>query len=50
MALQRKGHTFGQDLLAGRFGLGRGEKFRFGLSFLKVKDIVNSVDAVIDDA
>lgn len=50
MALQRKGHTFRQDLLAGRFGLGRGEKFRFGLSFLKVKDIVNSVDAVIDDA
>ncbi len=50
MALQRKGHTFRQDLFAGRFGLGRGEKFRFGLSFLKVKDIVNSVDAVIDDA
>ncbi|MDP7060093.1 MAG: hypothetical protein QF416_06475 [Candidatus Marinimicrobia bacterium] len=50
MALQRQGHTFRQDLLAGRFGLGRGEKFRFGLSFLKVKDNVNSVDAVIDDA
>ncbi|MFQ6608123.1 MAG: hypothetical protein ACE5EE_06250 [Fidelibacterota bacterium] len=50
LTLQRKGHTFRQELLAGRLGFGRGELFRFGLSFLKTKDNVNSVDPIINDA
>ena len=50
LALQRSGYTFKQDVLASRFSLGSGEKFEWGLSFLKVKDDIYSIQDSLPNA
>ncbi|SUZ92106.1 uncharacterized protein METZ01_LOCUS44960 [marine metagenome] len=50
LSLGRSGYTFKQNVLSGRLALGRGEKFQWGLNFLKARDDTTSVTQVIDDA
>ena len=50
LSLGRSGYTFKQNILSGRLALGRGEKFQWGLNFLKARDDTTSVTQVIDDA
>ena len=50
LSLGRSGYTFKQNVLSGRLALGRGEKFQWGLNFLKARDDTTSVNQVLDDA
>ena len=50
LSLGRSGYTFKQNVLSGRLALGRGEKFQWGLNFMKARDDTTSVTQVIDDA
>ena len=50
LSLGRSGYTFKQNILSGRLALGRGEKFQWGLNFMKARDDTTSVTQVIDDA
>ena len=43
LSLSRNGYTFAQNVMAGRLALGRGEKFQWGLNFMKARDDTNSV-------
>jgi hypothetical protein len=48
--LNRLGYTFRQEVKAGRFSIGRGENFQWGLSLLKVRDDLNSVKTMLRNA
>ena len=50
LSLGRSGYTFKQNVLSGRLALGRGEKFQWGLNFMKARDDTTSVNQVLDDA
>ena len=50
LSLGRSGYTFKQNVLSGRLALGRGEKFQWGLNFMKARDDTTSVTQVLDDA
>lgn len=50
VTLSRKGYTFRRELQAARLGLGRGDRFKFGLNLLKVRDDRNSVRSNLPDA
>jgi len=50
LSLSRNGYTFAQNVMAGRLALGRGEKFQWGLNFLKARDDTTSVDSILNDA
>ncbi len=50
LSLSRTGYTFAQNTTSARFALGRGEKFQWGLNFLKARDDTTSVEPILDDA
>jgi len=50
LSLNRTGYTFAQNTLSARLALGRGEKFQWGLNFLKARDDTSSVQQILDDA
>ena len=50
LSLSRNGYTFAQNVMAGRLALGRGEKFQWGLNFLKARDDTTSVNPILNDA
>ena len=50
LALSRQGYTFKQDVLAGRLAFGRGEKFKWGIHFLKARDDTLSVNRIVNNA
>jgi len=50
LSLSRNGYTFEQNVMAGRLALGRGEKFQWGLNFMKARDDTNSVTPNLDNA
>ena len=50
LSLGRSGYTFKQNVLSGRLALGRGEKFQWGLNFMKARDDTTSVTQDLDDA
>ena len=50
LSLGRSGYTFKQNVLSGRLALGRGEKFQWGLNFMKARDDTTSVTQVLGDA
>ena len=50
LSLSRNGYTFAQNVMAGRLALGRGEKFQWGLNFMKARDDTNSVTQELNNA
>ena len=50
LSLSRNGYTFAQNVMAGRLALGRGEKFQWGLNFMKARDDTNSVTPDLNNA
>ena len=50
LALSRQGYTYKQDVLAGRLAFGRGEKFQWGIHFLKARDDTLSVNIKVNNA
>ena len=50
LSLNRSGYTFKQNVLSGRLALGRGEKFQWGLNFMKARDDTNSVTQILTNA
>ena len=50
LSLSRNGYTFAQNVMAGRLALGRGEKFQWGLNFMKARDDTNSVTQDLNNA
>ena len=50
LSLSRNGYTFEQNVMAGRLALGRGEKFQWGLNFMKARDDTNSVTQELNNA
>ncbi len=48
--LNRQGYTFNQNISASRLSFGSGKIFQWGMSFIKVKDDINSVNAILGDA
>ena len=50
ISLSRNGYTFEQNVMAGRLALGRGEKFQWGLNFMKARDDTNSVTQDLNNA
>jgi len=50
LSLSRSGYTFKQNVLSGRLALGRGEKFQWGLNFMKARDDTNSVTQELNNA
>ena len=50
LSLSRNGYTFEQNVMAGRLSLGRGEKFQWGLNFMKARDDTNSVTQNLNNA
>ena len=50
LSLSRNGYTFEQNVMAGRLALGRGEKFQWGLNFMKARDDTNSVTQDLNNA
>ena len=50
LSLTRNGYTFEQNVMAGRLALGRGEKFQWGLNFMKARDDTNSVTQDLNNA
>jgi hypothetical protein len=50
LSLSRNGYTFEQNVMAGRLALGRGEKFQWGLNFMKARDDTNSVTQELKNA
>ncbi len=50
LSLKRTGYTFEQNLTVGRFAIGRGKNFQWGLNLLKARDDTSSVKTKIDGA
>jgi len=50
LALSRQGYTYKQDVLAGRLAFGNGEKFQWGINFLKARDDTSSIDRELKNA
>ena len=50
LSLKRTGYTFEQNLTVGRFALGRGKNFQWGLNLLKARDDTSSVKTKLDGA
>ena len=48
--LTRKGYSFRQELSAGRLSFGAGTNFQWGFSLMKVKDDINSVSDILNNA
>ena len=48
LRLTRKGYTFKRDILAVRPSFGSGERFQWGFSYVKTKDVVSSVQSDVD--
>ncbi|MFB0515220.1 MAG: hypothetical protein ACETWG_01300 [Candidatus Neomarinimicrobiota bacterium] len=49
LSVSRSGYTFQRDVLAIRPTIGSGQRFQLGLSFIKARDNVPSVNTIIDD-
>ena len=50
ISLKRTGYTFEQNLTVGRFALGRGKNFQWGLNLLKARDDTSSVKTKLEGA
>tara|TARA_B100001996_G_scaffold346691_1_gene303786 strand:- start:796 stop:3036 length:2241 start_codon:yes stop_codon:yes gene_type:complete len=50
ISLKRAGYTFEQNLTVGRFALGRGKNFQWGLNLLKARDDTSSVKTKLEGA
>lgn len=50
LSLNRNVYTFSQQVFSGRLALGRGQKFQWGLNFLKARDDTSSVNKIMNDA
>ena len=50
LSLKRTGYTFEQNLTVGRFAIGRGKHFQWGLNLLKARDDTSSIKTKLDGA
>ncbi len=50
VSLTRQGYTFQQNLTGGRLSFGGGKYFQMGFSFLKIKDNINTVSSILNEA
>ena len=50
LLLNRTGYTFSQNTTSARLAIGRGEKFQWGINFLKARDDTSSVRGELNDA
>ena len=50
LSMSRSGYTFERNVFSARLGVGHGEKFQWGLSFIKARDDTNSVEQILEKA